>query len=157
IMGALYNQMAGLQAVEVPYRNVADALGEMASGKIDYGLFDPFFALAQMRQGTIRVLALSMAERSQILPDITTMKESGVAMYLASWSAAIVPVGVPKPVVQKISFWFTQIVNTDETRKFLANSGAEPFNRTPEEANWMFQAAIAEWGEYIRTAKIPPN
>jgi tripartite-type tricarboxylate transporter receptor subunit TctC len=157
IMGALYNQMAGLQAVEVPYRNVADALGEMQSGKIDYGMFDPIFALAQMRQGTIRVLAVSMGERSQVVPDIPTMKESGVPMDLASWWGAIVPVGVPKPIVQKISGWFSQIVDTDETRKFLAVSGAEPFNRTPEEANAMFQAAIPEWGEYVRAAKIPPN
>jgi tripartite-type tricarboxylate transporter receptor subunit TctC len=157
IMGALYNQMAGLQAVEVPYRNVADALGEMASGKIDYGMFDPIFALAQTRQGTIRVLAVSTGERSQVVPDIPTMKESGVPMDLASWWGAMVPAGVPKPVIEKISRWFSQIVNTDETRKFLAISGAEPFNRTPEEANAMFKAAIPEWGEYVRTAKIPPN
>jgi tripartite-type tricarboxylate transporter receptor subunit TctC len=157
IMGALYNEMAGLQAVEVPYRNVADALGEMASGKLDYGMFDPIFALAQMRQGTIRVLAVSMGERSQVVPDIPTMKESGVPMDLVSWWGAMVPAGVPKPVVQKINSWFSQIINTEETRKFLAISGAEPFNRTPEDANAMFKAAVPEWGDYVRLAKIPPN
>src|SRR4051812_48297844 len=56
IMGALYNQGAGLQAVEVVYRNVQDALGELQSGKLDYGCFDPISALAFMRQGKIRIL-----------------------------------------------------------------------------------------------------
>src|SRR5262245_35833945 len=53
IMGALYNQGAGLQAVEVIYRNVQDALGEMQSGKVDYGCFDPIAALGFLRQGKI--------------------------------------------------------------------------------------------------------
>ena len=69
----------------------------------------------------------------------------------------MVPAGVPKPVSQKISGWFAEIAKTDETRKFLALSGAEPFIRTPEESNTMFHAAIQQWGEYVRAAKIPQN
>jgi len=57
IMGALYNQGAGLEAVEVVYRNVQDSLGEMQSGKVDYGCFDPIAALGFVRQGKIRILA----------------------------------------------------------------------------------------------------
>ena len=157
IMGALYNQGAGLQAVEVVYRNVQDALGEMQSGKLDYGCFDPISALAFMRQGKIRILAVSMGDRSQVVPDVPTMKESGVPMDLTSWWGVMVPAGVPKPVSQKISGWFAEIAKTDETRKFLALSGAEPFIRTPEESNTMFHAAIQQWGEYVRAAKIPQN
>lgn len=157
IMGALYNQGAGLQAVEVVYRNVADALGEMQNGKIDYGCFDPIFALSQSRQGKIRILAVSMNERSQVIPDVPTMKESGVPMDLTSWWGVMVPAGVPKPISQKISSWFAEIAKTDETRKFLALSGAEPFIRPPDEANAMFQASIQQWGEYVRAAKIPLN
>jgi tripartite-type tricarboxylate transporter receptor subunit TctC len=157
IMGALYNQEAGLQAVEVVYRNVADALGEMASGKIDYGFFDPIFGLAQARQGTISVLAVSMPERSQVVPEVPTMKESGVPMDLTSWWAVMTPAGVRKPISAKISAWFSEITKTEETRKFLALSGAEPFHRPADEANAMFQTAIKQWGEYIRAAKIPLN
>jgi tripartite-type tricarboxylate transporter receptor subunit TctC len=157
IMGALYNEGAGLHAVEVVYRNAADSLGEMQSGKIDYGLFDPIFTLAQMRQGTIRVLAVSMGERSQVVPEVPTMKESGVPMDLTSWWGVMVAAGTPKPISQKIAGWFAEIAKTEETRKFLALSGAEPYVRTPEEANAMFQNAIPQWAEYVRAAKIPLN
>jgi tripartite-type tricarboxylate transporter receptor subunit TctC len=157
IMGALYNQGAGLQAVEVVYRNVQDSLGEMQSGKVDYGCFDPISALAFSRQGKIRILAVSMADRSQVVPDVPTMKESGVPMDLTSWWGVMVPAGVPKPVSQKIAGWFSEIAKTEETRKFLALSGAEPFVRSPDEANAMFRAAIGQWGEYVKAAKIPQN
>ncbi|HEV2571629.1 tripartite tricarboxylate transporter substrate binding protein [Methylocella sp. CPCC 101449] len=157
IMGALYNQAAGLEAVEIAYRNPADALGEMESGRIDYGLFDSVFALAQMRQGSMRILAVSSGERSQVVPDIPTMKESGVPIDLTSWWGVMVPVGMPRPIAQKIGDWFTQIVKTEDARKFLAIGGGDPLFRTPEEANAMFHAAIQQWGEYVRMAKIPLN
>ena len=74
IMGALYNQMAGLQAVEIPYRNVADALGEMQSGKIDYGMFDLTSPLP-MRQG-YSGFGGEYGRAFPVVPDIPTMKES---------------------------------------------------------------------------------
>jgi tripartite-type tricarboxylate transporter receptor subunit TctC len=76
-------------------------------------------------------------------------------MNLELWWGVMLAAGTPKPIVDKINQWFTQIVSTEETRKFLALSGADPMLRTPEEAQAMFQKAIVEWGDYVRIAKIP--
>jgi tripartite-type tricarboxylate transporter receptor subunit TctC len=76
-------------------------------------------------------------------------------MNLELWWGVMLAAGTPKPVVDKINQWFAQIVSTEETRKFLALSGADPMLRTPEEAQAMFQKAIVEWGDYVRIAKIP--
>ena len=155
VMGALYNELAGLQAVEVAYRNVADALGEMRSGRMDYAFFDPIFALSQSREGKIRILAVSMSERSQVVPDVPTMKEAGVPMDLTSWLGVIAPAGVPKPISEKIAGWFAEIAKTEETRKFLALGGMEPFVRPPEEANAMFHAAISAVGRIHSDCQDP--
>jgi len=155
IMGALYKNAAGLEAVEVLYKNAPDSLNELLSGKLDYGLHDPIFALAQRREGRLRILAVSTSQRLQSVPDVPTMTESGVPMDLNLWWGVMVVTGTPKPIVDKINKWFTEIVNTEETRKFLALSGADPMIRTPEQAQAMFEKAIVEWGEYVRIAKIP--
>ena len=157
IMGAIYKNTAGLQAVEVQYRSAPDSLNELTSGKLDYGMHDPIFALSQVREGRLRALAVSTAERLKSQPTIPTMKESGIPMDLSLWWGVMVASGTPRPIIDKINQWFSQIVSTEETIKFLAASGADPMIRTPEQAQAMFQTAIKEWGEYVRMAKIPQS
>jgi tripartite-type tricarboxylate transporter receptor subunit TctC len=155
IMGALYKNAAGLEAVEVLYKNAIDSLNEIQSGKLDYGMHDPIFALAQAREGRLRILGVSTGKRLQSAPDLPTMAEQGVPMNLELWWGVMVVTGTPKPIIDKINAWFSQIVSSEETRKFLALSGADPMIRTPAEAQAMFQKAIVEWGDYVRIAKIP--
>ena len=138
------------------YRTAPDSLNELANGKIDYALHDPIFALAQAREGRLRILAVSTAQRLQSQSNIPTMTESGVPMDLSLWWGVMVPAATPKPVVDKINAWFGQIVSTEETKKFLADAGADPMINTPERATEMFHIAIKEWGEYVRMAKIEP-
>jgi tripartite-type tricarboxylate transporter receptor subunit TctC len=157
IMGAIYKNATGVEAVEVQYRSAPDSLNEMASGKLDYGMHDPIFALAQQREGRLRILAVSTGKRLLSQPDIPTMTESGIPMDLSLWWGVMVPIATPKPVVDKINGWFAQIVGAEDTKKFLADAGADPMINTPERATEMFQTAIKEWGEYVRIAKIPPQ
>ena len=157
IMGAIYKDKAGLAATEVQYRAAPDSLNEMENGRIDYGLHDPVFVLAQVRAGRLRPLAVSTAERLAAAPDIPTMTESGIPMNLALWWGVMVPAATPDPIANKINQWFKEIVSLPETKKFLNDSGADPMIRTPEEAQRMFMAAIKEWGDYVRMAGIEPQ
>jgi tripartite-type tricarboxylate transporter receptor subunit TctC len=156
IMGAIYKAKMGLGATEVQYRAAPESLNEIESGRMDYGLHDPVFVLAQVRAGRLRPLAVSTAERLGAAPDIPTMTESGIPMNLALWWGVMVPAATPDPIADKINQWFKEIVSTPETKKFLNDSGADPMIRTPEEAQKMFLTAIKEWGEYVRMAKIEP-
>src|SRR5262245_24997495 len=85
IMGAIYKDKAGLEATEVLYRTAQDSLNEMQNGRLDYGLHDPVFCLAQQREGRLRILAVSTANRLQSAPDIPTMAESGIPMDMELW------------------------------------------------------------------------
>jgi tripartite-type tricarboxylate transporter receptor subunit TctC len=157
IMGAIYKNAAGLDALEVQYRTAADSLNETIGGKLDYGLHDPIFALAQQREGRLRVLAVSTGRRLQSQPDIPTMAESGVPMDLTLWWGVMVAAGTPKPIIDTINRWFSQIVSAEETRRFLNDYGADPMITSPERSQEMFETAIKEWGEYVRMAKIEPQ
>ena len=78
IMGELYKTAMGLKSVEVNYRTASDSLNEMMSGRIDYGMHEPVFALAQAREGRFRILAVGTGKRLDALPDQPTMTELGI-------------------------------------------------------------------------------
>ena len=154
-MGAIYKAATGIEAVEVLYKNAINSLNEIQSGKLDYAVHDPIFGLAQQREGRMRILAVSTGKRRCTTPDIPTMAESGIPMDLNLWWGVMVAAATPTPIVDKINGWFKEIVNQEDTKKFLALSGADPMIRTPDEAQAMFLKAIPEWAEYVRIGKIP--
>ncbi|HWM45933.1 MAG TPA: tripartite tricarboxylate transporter substrate binding protein [Xanthobacteraceae bacterium] len=157
VVGAMYKEKAGLQAVEVSYRTGAEYLNDLASGVIDYAIPDNVLAVAQARAGRMRILAVSTAERMQSAPDYPTMTESGYPMDLRGWWAGLVPAGTPKPVVEQLGAWISQIVSSDEGKKFLANIASDPWVSTPDAAQAYFLQQIKQWGEYVRIAKIEPQ
>jgi len=157
IMGELYKAATGIQAVEVVYKTASDSLNEITSGKLDYGVHDPVFSLAQMREKRLRILGVSTGRRLEANPELPTMKEQGVDMDLTLWWAAMVPAGTPRPVVEQINKWFVQIVSMDETRKFLAGFGGDPNIVPQDQAQKNFIDDIKRWADYIRIAKIQPQ
>jgi tripartite-type tricarboxylate transporter receptor subunit TctC len=157
IMGEIYKNATGIQAVEVNYKTAPDSLNEITSGKVDFGMHDPVFSLAQQREGRLRILAVSTGKRLQASADLPTMAESGVPMDLTGWWAAMVPTGTPQPVIDQIHKWFVEIVSSDETRAFLNKFGGDPNIMSPAEAQKVFLEDIKNWGDYVKMAKIQPQ
>ena len=157
IMGEIYKSVTGIEAVEVLYKSAPDSLNELLSGKIDYGMHDPVFSLAQQREGRLRILAVSTGKRLEASPELPTMTELGVPMDLTGWWAAMVPAATPKPVIDTIHRWFVEMVSSQETKRFLNSFGGDPYINSPERAQEMLETAIKEWGEYVRMAKIEPS
>lgn len=158
VMGEMYKATAGLQTVEVRYRAAADALNEFASGKLDYGAMDPVFALAQQREGRLRVLAHSSGQKIEAVGSVPSMAEAGVTgMNLTSWWALHVPTGTPKPVVDQLNAWMKTVLEQPDTKAFLNNFGGDPFISTPEDAQKLFVADERNWAGYVKLAKIEPQ
>ena len=158
IMGEIYKDVTGIKAVEVSYKTAPDSVNELLSGKLDYGMHDPVFSLAQQREGRLRILAVSTGERLQANPQLPTMAENGVPkMNLVGWWGAMVPTGTPQPVVDQLNKWFVEVVGSDETKAFLNKFGGDPLIVTPAKAQELFLQDIKNWAEYIRMAKIEPQ
>ena len=155
IMGELYKQATGVQATEVVYKVGMESLNDLLSGAIDYGMYDPVFSMSQARNGTLRLLAISTKDRLDAVPGVPTMGEAGVpGIDLMGWFSAMVPAGTPKPVIDQINKWFSQVVASDEAKKFLNGFGGDPWVATPEEAQARLMKDIDDWGNYVRLAKI---
>jgi len=158
VMGELYKQATGVQAVEVPYRTANDSLNDFASGRLDYGMMDPVFALSQARAGRLRMLAVSTPQRMQAVPDLPTMAEAGVpGVELLTWFSAIVPAATPRSIVDKINKWFNEVLATEEAKTFLNNFGGDPFITTPDDAQALFRQGVKDWERYVKAANIEPQ
>jgi tripartite-type tricarboxylate transporter receptor subunit TctC len=157
VMGEIYKARTGIQAVEVEYKTAPDSINDMLSGRLDYAAHDPVFALAQAREGRMRILGVSTGERLKANPDMKTMKEQGVDMDLTGWWAAMVPIGTNKEAKAKITEWFNKAVNDPETVKFLNSFGGDPLTETPEAGQARLLKDIDLWIDYAKVAKIVPQ
>jgi tripartite-type tricarboxylate transporter receptor subunit TctC len=129
----------------------------MFAGRTDYGAHDPVASLAELRKGTMRILAVSTGKRVDSQPDIPTMTEQGVPMDMTLWWAAMVPAGVPAPVKAQIRDWFVKAVSDPETKKFVNQFGGDPLVEPVEESNKRWARNIEEWKQWAKLAKIEPQ
>jgi tripartite-type tricarboxylate transporter receptor subunit TctC len=155
VLGALYRQGAGLQAVEVPYKAGPDYLTALFSGELDFAVADNIQAMDMTRAGRLRILAVGSRERLQVMSEYPTLTEQGHPADVRIWMAALVPSGTPRPVIEQINAWFNQVLATPETKTFLNRIGGDPWANKPDFAQAYFRQQVKEWGEFVRIANIP--
>jgi tripartite-type tricarboxylate transporter receptor subunit TctC len=144
-------------AVDVQYKSAPDSLNDLASGTLDFALYDPIVSMSQAQAGRVRVLEVGSKERLPAAPDLPTMAEQGIPIDILSWFAALVPSATPRPIVNQINAWFGLVLAMPETRAFLTKFGTEPWIATPEEGQAQMIQDLAIWPEYIRVAKLKPQ
>lgn len=156
VMGATFKKQASLPAVEVSYKSTTDTYNDLQSGALDFAFQDNISAVAQARQGKLRILGVSTAARLQAAPEYPTMTEQGYPMDMIGWWAAFVPMATPRPVVDQINGWMREIVSSSEGKAFLDNIASDPWLSTPEEGQDFFRKQIDQWGIWVREANIEP-
>jgi tripartite-type tricarboxylate transporter receptor subunit TctC len=157
VSSELYKALTGLKTTQVGYRDAVSAGNDLNGGNIDFVFMDPIAAVEQMRAGKLRGLAVAASERLNAIPELPSMREQGVSgLNVLTWWAVMMPAGTPKPIVDKAAGWFNQVVQSEETKKFLNNIGADPFPGTPESAKKLIDSEVDAWRDYIRVAKIEP-
>lgn len=157
VFGAVYKHLAGVEALEVPYRTGPDSLNDLMSGALDFAVLDPVFALSQQREGRVRLLAVSSPERMKSTPDIPAMKEYGIDVDQLGWWGVFVPAGTPDDVVNKLNAMFKEVLDSPETEKFLNGFGGDVYTGTPQEVQDLLVKTVEEWRGYVELAGIPKN
>jgi tripartite-type tricarboxylate transporter receptor subunit TctC len=157
VVAAIYQNHHKLRAVEAVYRTAADSLNDLASGAVDYGVFDNIFAAAQERSGRLRTLAVSTPDRLQANPNTPTMTEQGVPMSITGWFAGMVPSATPRPIVDALNGMFNKVTSSEDAKKFLNNIASDPWPTTVDQGQAFMLKEIKDWAEYVRIAKIEPQ
>jgi tripartite-type tricarboxylate transporter receptor subunit TctC len=158
ILAELYKQAAGLETTQVNYRTSADFLNDMYSGRIDWVMADPVFALARINEGKMRPLGVSTAKRISAVPDLPTLQEGGVpGINLNLWWQMAAPAATPAPIIEKLNDWLTEIGKQADTSVFLARNGADPMFANVAATKALIDKELVDWERYVKVAKIEPQ
>lgn len=155
IAGELFQQMADVKLIHVPYKSNPMAVADLLGGQIDMMITDAATGLPQIRSGKLRALGVSSRKRSPLAPEVPTIDEAGVKDYeMGYWFGAYVPAGTPAPVVSKLNQLLAQAMQGGEAKKFYETTGTEPVASTPEELASFQKAEAQKWGRIIKAAGI---
>lgn len=155
LAGEMLNSLGGIQMVHVPYKGTPNAYSDLIADRISV-MFDNIVpAMAQIRTGNLKPLAVASLERSPQLPKVPTVSESGYPGFEAvSWVGMVVPHGTPAGVIEKINHDTVAALNDPEVREKLTVFGAQVKPSTPAEFDTFIDAEIEKWAKVIRQANV---
>ncbi|MBL8306895.1 MAG: tripartite tricarboxylate transporter substrate binding protein [Rubrivivax sp.] len=154
----LFEIVAGVDVLVVPYKGSPAVLTALRSGEIDIAFEIVGPMLPQVQAGAVRALAVSGDQRNSALPDVPTLKEAGVAHYsVASWNAIAAPAGTPPAVVQLLNRAVHDALASPAVQEKLGKGGMRLASSTPTELQTLLVSEIKRWGDVIRAAKIEPE
>ena len=158
VAGELFQQMAGVQLLHVPYKSNPQAVTDLLGGQIDLMVTDTATGVPQIRSGKLRALGVSTTHRMALLPEVPTIDEAGVKGYdMSYWFAAYAPAGTPAAVVQRLNELLLAATRSAAAKAFFDASGAQAAGSTPDGLA-KFQAAESQtWGRVIKAAGIEPE
>lgn len=115
--GELFKHAAGVQILHVPYKGAAPGMTALMAGEVDmmFNAIPPTFP--HIRSGKVRALAVGGAKRSQLLPNVPTIRESGYDFVMAGWYGVLAPKGTPQPIVAKLHTELVRALKTPEMKE----------------------------------------
>lgn len=154
---ATMNKMAGIDLLPVPYRGSPATLTDVVGGVLDATLTDQGNAMAQVKGGKLRALAVSSLKRNPVAPDWPAISETLPGFDFPSWNAFVGPAGMPRDVVTRISNAVIQALKQKEVVDRYAAAGAIPLIMGPDELKAYMGAEVAKWVRLAKEAGIQPE
>jgi tripartite-type tricarboxylate transporter receptor subunit TctC len=158
LAGELFNTMAGVKMVHIPYKGNAGALTDLVGGHVDVVFNGLTSALALIKGGKLRALAVTSLQRAATLPDVPTVSETGLKGFEAvAWNGLGAPAKTPRDVIVKINADVLKVVTSPELNERLKAEGSDPVGSTPEQYATFLRDEIAKWAKVIKFARVKPE
>jgi len=151
LAGELFNSMAGVKLVHVPYKGASPALADLLGGQVQVMFSTMPPALPHVKDGKLRALAVTSLKRSPAAPDLPTLDEAGLPGFEAiTWHGVVLPAGAPAEVIGKLNREIVAILHLPDVVERLSAQGAEPVGSTPEEFAAYIRSETAKWAKVVR-------
>jgi tripartite-type tricarboxylate transporter receptor subunit TctC len=148
---------SGAQMVHVPYPSSPAAMTAVMRNDVQMACLPAIAVTPHIASGTVKILAVSLPRRSPFLPDVPTLKESGVDVEADTWMGLIAPGGTPAAIVAKINREVAEAIKLPAVREKLATQLMEPVGNSPAEFRAFIDGEIARWSPVIKAANIKVN
>ena len=159
LAGELFSAMAGVTLVHVPYKGAAPGMNDLIAGRLQMVFATAPSAMAYIKAGRLRAIAITSNARSAVMPELPTVAESGVPGYEAStWYGVLAPARTPRPIVMRLNSEAKKALAVPEVRERLVAAGVDPVGNSPDEFAAYVRTEIAKWAKVIKLsgrAKAP--
>jgi tripartite-type tricarboxylate transporter receptor subunit TctC len=154
----LFKAMAGVDLLHVPYKGTGQAVTDLLAGHVNLMFAPAQTVMAYVQAGRLKALAVTSARRSETLPNLPTVAESGVPGYEAvGWFGLLAPAATPEAVVNKISTDVKSVLGDGEVRDRILALGSEVSGNTPSEFARFIRDDQAKWSRLMKNAGIPDS
>jgi tripartite-type tricarboxylate transporter receptor subunit TctC len=156
LAGELFNRLAGVKMQHVPYKGGAPAMIDLVSGNLQLIFATVSTAITHMKSGRIRTIATTSARRTELMPDVPTVAESGVPGFaVENWYGFVLPAGSPKPIAAQLHREINRILALPELKERLHGLGIVPFpTATPEAFGAYVRSEMKKYAELVKAAGI---
>jgi tripartite-type tricarboxylate transporter receptor subunit TctC len=145
-------------AVHIPYASSGQAATAIIQGDVQFACLPPVAVMPQAKAGRLKALAVTSAERSMLLSELPTLRESGVPdIQAVPWFAYMAPKGTPPEVVQRMSREIAAVLKDEATRQRLSTAYFDPVGSTPQELTAFMGEELRRWKPVIERAGLKPE
>jgi tripartite-type tricarboxylate transporter receptor subunit TctC len=153
LSGELFNMVAGVKMVHVPYKGSAPAVIDLMGGQVQVMFDNLSSSLPHVKAGKLRALAVTSATRSPAAPDIPTMAEAGLPdCEVLSWFALMAPAKTPQPIIDRLNAATVKLLGQDDVKQKLDAIGADPAPSTPQELGALIRSETAKWAKVVENS-----
>jgi tripartite-type tricarboxylate transporter receptor subunit TctC len=151
LAGEVFKQRTGTYIVHIPYKGTAASLTAVIAGEVEFSFANVPAILGHVKNGRLHALAVAGPKRSDLMPEVPTMKEAGVeGVEVPVWYALLAPSATPREIVSTLGNATVRAARSPETRQRLIEQGAEPVGNSPEEFSKFLREEVAKYAEVVR-------
>lgn len=150
-------QKSGTQLVHIPYGSSPQAMTAVMRGDVQMAVMPAISVVPHAQSGAVKILAITSAKRSALLPDVPTLKESGIELEADAWNGLIAPAGTPDAVLKKIHDEVVEAIRSPELKAKFAAQIMEPVGNSPAEFKALIESELARWTPVVKAANIKVN
>lgn len=152
MVAELFNTMAGLKMVHIPYKGGALALKDLVGGQVVVYFAGLASSVQMIKAGRVNAIAVTSKTRAKAVPEVPTVAESGLPTYEAVlWQGYFVPAGTPRDIINKLSTDINRVLAMPDTIERLAGAGTDPFPGSPEQFAAFLKVEIDKWGKVVKS------
>ncbi len=158
LSGALFEHVAGIDLIHVPYKSGGAAATDLMGGQVDMMFEQMYAAMPSIKSGRLRPLAITSKTRSPLFPDLPTMGEAGFAgVEVLNWQGLIGPKGLPAETVRVLNAAGNKALQDPGLRETMLAQGNEIGGGTPEAFAALIKSEAPRWGKVVKDARIEPE
>lgn len=158
VMAETFKRETGLSILKIPYRSNPPALTDLVGGRVSMMFVDISSAIGFAKAGTLRPLAITSRERSNILPELPTIREAVVPNFaIESWTGLLAPAGTPAPIVDKLNAEVLKILERPDVRQRMLDLGVDLRPNSPQDFTQFIRNEIEQWSVLVKAAGIEPE